>query len=106
MAENITPLNNLTQTVTTIVTVGPGGSLQIFGAAGDQVTVLNGRVSVEIQNQSGADIEVSPTDGAAGGRIIADGDAWSIDLGEEGYQGNLYIVAGAGGPICVTQGGI
>lgn len=100
--EHVASPDNMLIEHTTIVTTGPAGAaLEIFGAAADQIAPMPGRVSVEIQNRSGADIEISTTETAANGRLIADGNGWSVDLSDD-WQGNIYIVVGAG-TICVTQ---
>jgi hypothetical protein len=101
MPQEVKPGTEIAIEYATITTVSANGNGIIFGANADQVTVLQNRISVEIQNRNAADIELITDDTAANGRLLRNNEAWIIDLSPD-TNINIMILGG-GGTVCVTQ---
>ena len=99
--KSATGLDIVNQAFTFVV----GADIEIFGAGAGQLAAVPGRVALEIQNRNGANIELGTTAGAAAGRLLTDGEACAWDIDSDEWQGNIYVLGGAPGPVqlCVTQ---
>lgn len=101
--------NDLKITPITLTQTNSSGNYPVFTddeTDTDYVYIWNGRITVEIQNQSGGDIYLAtePTAGADEGRLLEDGGSVSYELDETNDSFQIFVVqGGAGQDICVSQ---
>lgn len=101
--------NDLAITPITLTQTNSSGNYPIFtddSTDTDYVYRMDGRITVEIQNQSGGEIFIATDEAAAAGegRSLVHSESVSYELDEKNDSFQIFVVqGGAGQDICVSQ---